>query len=424
MNKKNKTILFFILCLLLLSSNLFADKIRDMLDKLPFEVAGFFEAAEGIRTQSDAFENESSLNEIRLRMEVDGSIDWLEYSVKKDFYYDGVLTSWLGRYRELKASGAFDTFDVKIGRQTLTWGTGDLLFINDLFPKDWQSFFTGRDVEYLKSPSDAVKISFYPEFITIDLVYSPQFDPDNYITGQRISYYNPLIASTAGREVRIETETPDRWFEDSEYALRLKKMIGSIELAGYLYNGFWKTPAGFDPAATKFTFPPLSVYGISLRGNILEGIGNTEIGYYDSRDDRNGNNPNIDNSQIRFLAGYEQEIWTNGTIGFQYYLEHMMEYSRYKNNAPDPSTLEDENRHVLTIRFTQFLMQQNLKISVFTYYSPSDNDLYSRPSISYKITDSLTVTAGTNLFYGKNNHTFFGQFEDNTNVYLRVRYSF
>ena len=27
--------------------------------------------------------------------------------------------------------------DVKAGRQILTWGTGNLIFINDLFPKDW-----------------------------------------------------------------------------------------------------------------------------------------------------------------------------------------------------------------------------------------------------------------------------------------------
>ena len=55
-----------------------------------------------------------------------------------------------------------DIMDVKAGRQILTWGTGDLLFINDLFPKDWNSFLLGRDEEYLKAPSDAVFASFFP----------------------------------------------------------------------------------------------------------------------------------------------------------------------------------------------------------------------------------------------------------------------
>ncbi|MFW6031595.1 MAG: hypothetical protein ACOC9T_03300, partial [Myxococcota bacterium] len=32
-------------------------------------------------------------------------------------------------------------------------GTGDLVFLNDLFPKDWRSFLLGRDLDYLKAPS-------------------------------------------------------------------------------------------------------------------------------------------------------------------------------------------------------------------------------------------------------------------------------
>ncbi len=65
------------------------------------------------------------------------------------------------REASLVFSPSADT-DVKVGRQILTWGTGDLVFINDLFPKDWVSFFIGRDVEYLKAPSDALKVSAFP----------------------------------------------------------------------------------------------------------------------------------------------------------------------------------------------------------------------------------------------------------------------
>ena len=51
--------------------------------------------------------------------------------------------------------------DVSIGRQVQTWGTGDLLFLNDLFPKDFQSFFSGRDDEYLKAPGNAIRITHF-----------------------------------------------------------------------------------------------------------------------------------------------------------------------------------------------------------------------------------------------------------------------
>jgi hypothetical protein len=74
--------------------------------------------------------------------------------------------------------------DVKLGRQILTWGTGDLIFINDLFPKDWISFFIGRDTDYLKAPSDAIKVSLFGEQANLDIVYTPQFDSDRFIEGR------------------------------------------------------------------------------------------------------------------------------------------------------------------------------------------------------------------------------------------------
>jgi len=52
-----------------------------------------------------------------------------------------------------------DDLDVRLGRQILTWGTGDLVFINDLFPKDWNAFILGRDEDYLKAPSDAFRLA-------------------------------------------------------------------------------------------------------------------------------------------------------------------------------------------------------------------------------------------------------------------------
>jgi len=55
--------------------------------------------------------------------------------------------------------------------------------------------------------------------------------------------------------------------------------------------------------------------------------------------------------------------------------------------SPTLHTARDEARHVLTLRLTQMLMNQNLMFSLFSFYSPSDNDAYFRPIITYKITD-------------------------------------
>ena len=111
-------------------------------------------------------------------------------------------------------------------------------------------------------------------------------------------------------------------------------------------------------------------------------------------------------------------------IDLQYYLEHMLDYDGYRRTLPEGVPARDEDRHLLTLRLTKLALQQNLELSFFAYWSPSDVDAYFRLAVGYKLTDAVLLTAGGNIFSGAEEHTFFGQFENNSNVYGGVRYSF
>jgi hypothetical protein len=394
------------------------------LSDLELEVHGFYEMQAGYRVRKNKYEKDMSVMENRFQFDIDGYADWAEFKFKGDFVGDLVLEEGDFDFREgFIFVRPLDDVDLKVGRQILTWGTGDLLFINDLFPKDWQSFFIGRDVEYLKAPSDAAKVSFFDELANLDIVLTPKFDPDRYIKGERISYWNSLLGREAGDDAVIHTDKPDEWFDDYELSARLYKNIDNYELAFYGYRGYWKSPGGFNSTFTQAVFPRLNVYGGSVRGNVSKGIGNVEFGYYDSVDDSSGKNGLISNSELRFLVGYVQEIAKDFTAGVQYYLEHMLDYGDYKNSEP-VGLDKDRNRHLITLRLTKLLMNQNLTLSMFTYYSPSDDDAYLRGNTNYKVSDNLSVELGGNVFFGHDNDTFFGQFENNSNVYTAVRYSF
>lgn len=392
--------------------------------KWPIEAHGFFEIRAGYRTQNDKYEKDMSIMESRFQLDLSTTTDWADFKLKGDFYGDLITEQGDFDLREANIfSRPTDWMDVKVGRQILTWGTGDLVFINDLFPKDWNSFFMGRDTDYLKAPSDAAKVSLFSDAANLDIVYTPQFDSDRYIDGEYISYWNGNLGRHAGRDAIVHTNKPDRWFGDDEVAMRLYKNISNYEFALYGYHGFWKSPAG-QTMSGQALFPDLNVYGASVRGSVGKGIGNAEIGYYDSADDRSGKNALINNSEMRYLVGYTQEIGTDFTAGVQYYIEQMLQYSQYKRMMPTTVAARDEYRQLLTLRLTKLLMNQNLRLSLFTYFSPTDQDAYLRPNVNYKVSDNLTLETGANVFFGDYPHTFFGQFEDNTNIYTAVRYSF
>ncbi len=397
-------------------------------------VHGFADVRAGLRMQNDPNQDDESLGELRLQLDVMEYAGPLTLQLRSDFLYDWVLDEHdidleTGEgaidLREANVSASPVSWaDVKAGRQILTWGTGDLLFINDMFPKDWNSFFIGRDEEYLKAPSDAVKVSLFPSWANIDLVYTPRFDHDRFITGDRISFWNAGLGARSGQDAVADADIPDEWFDDDEISIRVSRNMKGYELALYGYEGFWKSPSGSDMESGRAIFPRLGVYGSSLRGQLMKGIANLEAGYYDSRDDRDGDDPFVHNSEARLLAGYQQELMRDLTLAVQYYVELMMDYGEYEDSLPEGMDAADENRHVLTLRLTQQLLSQNLMLSFFAYWSPSDEDGYLRPSVSYKASDEWKFTAGGNIFMGRDDHTFFGQFEDNNNVYLSARYSF
>lgn len=399
-------------------------------DSLPVEIHGFAEAAAGGRVVDDPTNsNDLLLNEARFRLDLARYGDRADMLFKGDFLADGVVNDVAIDIRQaMLILRAARWLDVRAGRQVLTWGTGDLLFLNDMFPKDWQSFFIGRDDEYLKAPSNSFKLAFYSA-VNLDLVWTPAFTPDNYITGERLSFFNPFTGEIESAETMgepIDAQLPDKTWENGEFAGRLYKTVKGWELAAYGYGGYWKRPLGANTtgsAGPQLYFPRLAVAGASLRGNVVGGVGNVEGAYYDSWDDKSGTDPFIPNSEIRGLTGYERELFANFNLGLQYYFEWQLEYDNLIANSPMPQWEQEEFRHLLTARLTQRLKQDTWTLSLFTYWSPNEEDGYVRPVVSHKWSDAVNITLGGNFMWG-DDHTFFGQLENNNNVYLRLRYSF
>lgn len=411
-----------------------ADDAESWADRHGISFTGFSEVRAGLRLQADPNEKAASIGEARLQLSAEKELNFGTATVTGDLVFDPVLdihtisletgTGWLDLRDANFLIRPTSFADVKVGRQILTWGTGDLLFINDLFPKDWNAFFIGRDTEYLKAPSDAAKLALFSDAANLDVIYTPRFDTDRFIDGSRLSYFNPTLGNIAGQNALVQSVRPNNWFTDDEWALRLHRNIGTTEAALYFYDGFWKSPAGQSAETGLATFPRLRSYGASLRRPLLGGIAHIEMGLYDSIDDLTGDNPTVANSEFRWLAGFERELAPELTGTFQYYQERILEYDNYLSTLPDGFPQRDKVRHVMTMRLTKLAMNQTLTWSLFAYYSPSDKDSYLRPKVTYKLTDAWQAEAGANVFFGASQNTFFGQFEKNTNLFASLRYSF
>src|SRR3989338_3350392 len=129
--------------------------------------------------------NDFVLGEERLRFVLKG---------KGDAFHDAGANKIHGDLREAYAGYAKGPADLRFGRQIVTWGVGDLFYINDVFPKDWESFFSGRPMEYLKLGVDGFRAQFFSKVLNADILVVPFFTPDNLPSSERFFFFDPFSA--------------------------------------------------------------------------------------------------------------------------------------------------------------------------------------------------------------------------------------
>jgi hypothetical protein len=399
-------------------------------DEKNFEMHGFFMGDYSLRTNDQKPDGKEGkdflLADERLRLDIFGWTESIEASVriKGDFFFDHVSEEPGTDLREAYVDYTTGDFDFRLGRQIVTWGVGDLIFINDVFPKDYVSFFSGRPLEYLKIGVDGLRTRYSSALVNAEFLVIPFFEPNNLPTSKRFLFFNPFS------EIPLrEKEEPVTTLKNTQLAIRLYRRIKDFDVSVYAYRGFWLTPNIkpddlASPTRMVTFYPELSVYGLSAQGGAIGGILSFETGYYQSREDEGGKDPFIRNSQIRFLIGYQRQIWKDFTAGVQYYGEYMAQYDEYLENLPEGVSRIDEYRDIATVRLTHLLMHQTLKLSFFAFYSPSDEDYMIIPEVTYSFTDELSAALGANIFGGEEDGLNFGQFEKNDNIFIIIKYEF
>src|SRR3990172_8972713 len=177
------------------------------------------------------------LGEERLQIKLATSSQGAAFFLKTDVFRDAVAGVTDTDVREAYIDASSGALDLRLGRQIITWGVGDLLFLNDIFPKDYAAFFSGRPLEYLKIGSDAAKVDVFTDVVSVELVVIPFFQADQLPSTRRFFLFDPFAGAT-----RV-TEEPRPELGNTEMALRLSRNLLGFDTAVYASTGFFTTPA-------------------------------------------------------------------------------------------------------------------------------------------------------------------------------------
>jgi hypothetical protein len=398
------------------------------LGQAALDVGGFVQASYAVRLGAtecgDTRGCELMLGEQRLqaRLEAYSSAGELEGELtgRVDVIHDTVLgrsaIEPLELYVEVKVGAAM----ARLGRQIVTWGSGDLLFVNDVFPKDWESFFLGRSPEYLRVGFDALRVTV-PH---LELVVAPRPGLDRTPRSERF-----ILPSSPWPDVPI-LEPRGAWrLEDLEAALRVSAAFSGWELS--LYASWVHHRGGVlvpddpeEPMWVELRSPRVVTTGASVTGRVAGGIWNLEGGYQHAREDVAGDDPFVPNSAVEVFTGWARPLWSDATAGAQASLRAMLQHDRYRAALPPGQPGQPELDWTFTLRLTQQLLRQTLELGAFVVASPSRRDAFAALTARYRLTDALAVDAGASLFAGSRPSSLFGGLVDNSNVHVSLRYGF
>lgn len=379
----------------------------------------------GQRLGGSALNAQSHMNELRAQLAYQTGGDKL-FSTRVDILLDEALHEEKLDVRELKLYIRLsDDLSFTAGRQTVTWLMGDILPVNDFFPKDFNSYFMGRDAEgeYMKLPSDALQFNLTTDIGQFDLVYAPSFTSNVYPEGERFSYFSPLTQSVEGETKPMPHRVADKAFDNDAWYARYSRQFGTNEVFLFVYDGYWMESNSIDTVDNEFYHAPLRSLGFAWRGPSLGGLTTLETAYYHSPDDPKGTDPFIPNDQIRGLIRHDRELGKNFNVTAQYYIEHRIKQGAYESHLPRNVTSLAENYQQYTLRLTKTFLKQVLSLSGFVYYSPTEDDSYFRFNGHYKPDDHWQYHLGVNIFEGEKDSTRWGQYQDNSNVFAGIRYN-
>ena len=110
-------------------------------------------------------------------------------------------------------------------------------------------------------------------------------------------------------------------------------------------------------------------------------------------------------------------IYGDTSVSLQFIQEYVPDY---EDDKP-VYFIKDGFDTIVTFSLTQFFLQNTLEANLDGAYDLEFEDYMIKPSLKYKFTESLQLTLGAIFLDGKEHDSLIGQYQDNDEIYARLR---
>lgn len=311
-------------------------------------------------------------------------------------------------------------WDVRVGRQIITWGKADGMQITDIIcPGDYTEFIT-RDFDDIRIPVESIKFRWLPGFADFEIIWLPFFKASVLPSGN-----NPWKIlqefDTDNEIVFKQTIEPEKSLENSEIAAKVSLYLSGIDLA---FSGFYTwddLPIIHEQTVNDTTYLQpehhrLKYLGMEMNKPLGDFVVRCEIAFYQNKFFRNisAADKTDQKNLLKAMIGIDWYPGNDWNFSFQFADDLILKY--------DEDLETDENNSVATLNISKKILRQTLGLSNMIYYGFNEKDIYDQIAIDYALTDELHLFCGADIFVGDDG--YFGNYEDNTQMWFKVKYSF
>ncbi|MEF2230777.1 MAG: DUF1302 family protein [Pseudodesulfovibrio sp.] len=363
----------------------------------------------------------------RARMRLTAEADWDEVyasvsvDAEKNWKIKGQKALSL---HEMWAEHVGEGWDVRLGRQTIIWGRADGVQITDVIcPPDYTESIT-RDLDEIRVPVEAAKVRLLGSAMDVEMIWIPVFQSAT-LPG-RDNPWGTTTAWPAGTTViQNDADKPDIAPGNGEFAAKVSTYRSGYDMSAsvfYTWDDFaanHRTVSTVGP--TTVTFSPeyhrMTVLGLDFARPWSDFVFRFEgagyVGrYFETR--YLAVDPKRKNS-AKWLGGVDWSPGDDWSVIGQLYGEHILDH--------DAVLSADRDEVSATLHVSKKVLRQTLTLSGMVYYSVNDQDTFFRAKADYEWSDGLHFLVGTDLFNGRRSGSY-GRYADNSQLWLKVKYSF
>lgn len=388
-------------------------------DAIDIRVKGFVDTYQALQTDKP---NKWMSSRTRARGEITVEKEHAGAFLSANAIYNSIVKEQNGfSLREAYAYFSTGNWDIRAGRQIVTWGVADAMRLTDIIsPMDFTEYLA-QDYDDIRVPVTGIRVKYVRSSWSAEAIVIPISSFFQLPTDPS----NPWAISFPGVECPYSInldDTPSKKLKNSEYGGRFSVYLPGIDFSVSAMRTWNKMPCF---AGTLGQNGELIFNGVYDRMTMLGADASIPLGKFVVRSEfaeyfgeaqtpaQIGITPPRKNA-TNFLIGVDWYPGNDWTIAAQYSHKYLADFSS------DISGFR--NSGMATLRIAKDLFRNTLNISTFAYVDVTNGGIYNRLYADYALTDQIHAFIGYDLFHADSG--MFAMYSKNSEIWLKLKYSF